>query len=1396
MNDNRIVIENQKAGTDKAIWDAPTSSQIEGFATDISVDQGETVSFKINIDTPIGVDVPYHVEIYRLGYYGGDGATLVTTLAGLTGSAQPAPVTDGRGVVDAGNWAISASWTPPVDATSGVYLARLVREDNGESNQIPFIVREDNLRVDGTRSDIVIQTSDTTWQAYNGWSGNNGQIGGNLYGDAGLGLPPLPDASPLGSDRAFGVSYNRPIITRDATSFASGPQDYLFGADFAAIYFLEQQGYDVSYISGVDTDRLGPAALLGHKAFISLGHDEYWSGDQRANVEQARDAGVNLLFWGGNDIYWKSRYEPSIDGTATDYRTLISYKETWANYSLTATAADYANLDPSDQWTGTWRDVRFVDAVDAAGNPIAQGARPENSLTGQLFIGDSYAENVGIDVPAALSGLRVWRDTTVANGGAVDMSPGIIGYEWNTVPVDESRPNGIVLLSDTLVDWPKLLTDQGSRAEAGTAPHSLSIYRAPSGALVFSAGTVFWSWGLSDQHDSIPYGGNIKNVALQQFTINLFADMGIQPAISDAILASQGLVRATESTDTVSATATLDNIPDTIFAQQTYLLTGTATDDDGNALTADGQVALVEVSFDNGVTWRPATGYSSWSYEWTPTAVGDVTVSVRAIDDSLNLPDGTLLSNDTVSVIQPPPPPFSTLFDGTTAPMTAYNDGASLELGVRFTPAAAGLITELHYFRGANDSSDTDQRDGHLWSADGTLLATTTFTSAPGESGWQTAALATPVIVYAGQTYTVSYHTEDNYVATNAYFLNDIANASGQLSAPGTGNGVYAYSGSVVLPTSSYGGANYWVDVTYGPGLPPNDAPVFTSGTAFSVSENQTSAAVFTASDANGDPLVYAIAGGADAALFTINSQTGALAFLTAPDFEAPADTDANNIYDVIVSVTDQIAAPATAAVQITVTDQEPEVIQIPTRSLFDGISVSAPVGSDGAALELGVRIIPTQSGTATELMYYRAVGDAGDTDVRDGHLWNAAGVLIGTVTFTSAPGETGWQTAAFDSPVNLVAGQSYTVSYRTLDNYIATQNYFAQSHTDSSGLLTAPAGGNGVYVYGSTLVQPTSSYNASNYWVDLAFVADPPPTPSAAPVITSADTFILSENTRAVGTVTATDADGDTLRFALAGGADSSLFRLDHTTGDLTFIFAPDFENPADAGGNNIYDIIVGVSDGTGPAVTQSMQITVGDVTGTGDVNANATLFTASDTPALTETNDPTTYELGVRFTAAEAGSVNELRYYRGAQDATDTDVRTLNLWDANGILLTTASVQSDPGDTGWQIATLNAPVALTAGATYVASYGTTQNYAATNNFFATAHTGPDSILSALAGGNGVYAAGSTGLFPTQSYQNSNYWVDVNFVPDSAVAASAPAPDAFIFDVAPMTFEADPLLM
>ena len=251
---NPIVLENMLPGSPESEWgiDGGGSANIEGFATDISVDHGNTISFKINTDS-----TNYRIDIYRLGYYGGDGARKVETfdVSLATAQDQPIPLFDpATKLVDAGNWSISATWDVPADAVSGVYFAKLTRLDGVEGeNIIPFIVRDDE-----NPSDITFQTSDTTWQAYNPWGGYN------LYGSIDGGL---------GDSRADAVSYNRPITTRGG-GLASGPQDFIFGVEYPAIRWLEQNGYNVNYISGVDTARDG-GQLLNSRIFLSVGHDEY-----------------------------------------------------------------------------------------------------------------------------------------------------------------------------------------------------------------------------------------------------------------------------------------------------------------------------------------------------------------------------------------------------------------------------------------------------------------------------------------------------------------------------------------------------------------------------------------------------------------------------------------------------------------------------------------------------------------------------------------------------------------------------------------------------------------------------------------------------------------------------------------------------------------------------------------------------------------------------------------------------------------------------------------------------------------------------------------------------------------------------------------------------------------
>jgi hypothetical protein len=156
---NPIVDENQIEGSPPSVWDVAGAGDpsIQGFATDLSVDRGETVHFKVATDAS-----DYRLDIYRLGYYGGDGAREVASVEPSVAlpQSQPACLTDAAtGLIDCGNWAESAAWTVPANATSGIYLAKLVREDpvDGRASHVVFVVRDD-----GGGSALLFQTADTT----------------------------------------------------------------------------------------------------------------------------------------------------------------------------------------------------------------------------------------------------------------------------------------------------------------------------------------------------------------------------------------------------------------------------------------------------------------------------------------------------------------------------------------------------------------------------------------------------------------------------------------------------------------------------------------------------------------------------------------------------------------------------------------------------------------------------------------------------------------------------------------------------------------------------------------------------------------------------------------------------------------------------------------------------------------------------------------------------------------------------------------------------------------------------------------------------------------------------------------------------------------------------------
>ncbi|WP_245410990.1 N,N-dimethylformamidase beta subunit family domain-containing protein [Microvirga flavescens] len=1023
---NPIVIENQKLGNSVNEWgiEGAGDANIEGFATEISINRGQRVNFKINTDS-----TDYRVDIYRLGYYGGLGARKITTLLHTGLQTQPIPQPDSAtGAMDAGNWAVSTFWDIPADQVSGIYIAKLVRQDAVPgANHIPFIVRDDS-----STSDIIFQTSDTTWHAYNPWGG------ANFYGGNG------PGTGYPGGGRAFAVSYNRPITTRGG-GLLSGPQDFIFSVEFPALMWLERNGYDVSYMAGVDTDRFG-SLLTNHKIFLSVGHDEYWSGPQRANVEAARDAGVHLAFWSGNEVYWRTRWAPSFSADNTPYRTLICYKETWAN----------GDIDPSNQWTGTFRDPRYL-------SPNAQGAgQPENALTGTIFQVDSYRRDV-LTIGSEFANLRFWRNTSIASlqpGQSVTLPLGYLGYEWDESPDNGFRPAGLIMLSATTIPVAEYLLDFGNTVGNGTATHHLTLYRAASGALVFGAGTVYWAWGLDDNHDlePAPVDANVK-----QAMVNLFADMGVQPATLEA-----GLVAATQSTDTIKpvSTITSPSAGSSFAVGQAVTITGTASD------TGGGVVAAVDVSTDSGVTWHRATGRANWSYTWTPLTSGTFTIKTRAVDDSVNIEVPGAGLTVTVSGSS-----LTSLFPTTAIPDRPTVLDNPVEVGMKFQVSIAGAIAGIRFYRGGNPGIQT----GSLWSSTGTLLGTVTFT---GETvnGWQMGLFSTPISVSPGTTYVVSYFASAGYYANTAnYFTTAITNGSvtAPSSASAGGNGVYVYGSSSTFPTNSYQAANYWVDVLFAPsGAGANQPPTANNDTGFITTQDQPltiAAAMLLANDTDpdGDPLVVTSVSAPTHGSVVFNNVSNIVTFTPATGYLGQAGFT--------YTISDGRGGTSSANVGITV---------IPvSASLFSPSATPAILSDpDVSAVELGMKFQASAAGTVIGIRFYKGTGDIG---THQGHLWAENGTLLATATFANET-VSGWQTALLASPVTLTPGTTYVVSYHSNGHYAATPNYFTAAITN--GPLSAPssasAGGNGVYAYGASGSFPANAYQATNYWVDVLFTA------------------------------------------------------------------------------------------------------------------------------------------------------------------------------------------------------------------------------------------------------------------------------------------------------------------
>jgi hypothetical protein len=474
-------MENTRPGDPTWVLTNPADHEIEGYASETSVNRGETITFFIST-----IDASYTIEIYRLGWYGGAGARLVKGGIRLEGMRQAMPAPDPvTGLIEC-EWVPSyglVTFNPddPSDWMSGIYLGKLTGTPSGKQSYMIFVIRDD-----ARPSDFLFQSSVTTYQAYNSWGGKS----------------TYPSSS-LGEQWARKVSFNRPYARSAHPSAASGvgAGDFLTatsihptspispaGWEYNMVRWLERQGYDVTYSTNIDMHRDGHW-WKRHKAWLSVGHDEYWSREMRSHVEEARERGIGLGFFSSNTCYWQIRLEPS-PLTGQPYRTMVAYKET-AHQSDPYAIDD----DPSNDRlvTSQWRDA-----------PVNE---PEESLIGVMY----DAVPVDGDIVISQSSHPIFSGVPLPPDGRLR---GLLGYEVDR-PFYES-PQGLRILAQS----PYEVGGRWNQA-------AMTLYTWPSGAHVFATGSMQWSWGLDDYNAPDIRSSRLSEAA-QEITKNVLALL-IQP---------------------------------------------------------------------------------------------------------------------------------------------------------------------------------------------------------------------------------------------------------------------------------------------------------------------------------------------------------------------------------------------------------------------------------------------------------------------------------------------------------------------------------------------------------------------------------------------------------------------------------------------------------------------------------------------------------------------------------------------------------------------------------------------------------------------------------------------------------------------------------------------------
>jgi len=572
-NSNVIVNENncEGAGTtaNREALESGYSEDIGGFTPATSYNPGENIPLKIGTDEPSFPGTTVNISIYRIGYYGGDGARLIAAAGALNVSVNNSftcnPRNTTTGELNCSNWNVTYTIPGSSLPVGGVYEAVFTDPGDGNiSNDVIIPVREDSRS-----SEIldVIPTAD--YEAYNTWGCKS------LYFDACGGANTIS-----GDGRAVAVSFERPQAEGNLQL------NHFFGPDFSTVYWLEQQGYDVSYTDDVQTDSNG-AALLKHKIDLVSGHSEYWSYNSFHNFKLAREAGVNIVSLSANTAYWQTRYE-------NNHQTLVCYKtiQGSADGNPGGTPNDPAATEANGTINTHLATTTRRDPGEPAGAPNAPaGGRigvnePENSLWGVMYVGDNDSHSFNLTIPAGNANgegasNRIWRNTHISTTSATTLPLAIVGWEWDQIPTNPAylaqEPAGVkqVTLTNTENAEDSWLQDAG-RARANAAPPgepsnvSAVEYRAASGALVFSTGTMEWALGFDSEQSSV----------IDQATYNVISEMGVEPVTpaSDITLDSPTEAKPPWPSFTASTTTTTIGEPVSFNAAASTSPDATITD--------------------------------------------------------------------------------------------------------------------------------------------------------------------------------------------------------------------------------------------------------------------------------------------------------------------------------------------------------------------------------------------------------------------------------------------------------------------------------------------------------------------------------------------------------------------------------------------------------------------------------------------------------------------------------------------------------------------------------------------------------------------------------------------------------------------------------------------------